>query len=456
MTYQLPDGMDPDDLHDKRGRLNQTRAVAFLQACGDAPVLVGSDGRLHRYESGVWSADGAAEVHSRLAWLCGERADVRSINNVKAFMLAGYPTWDFGAEQPTIQRSSICVKNGVVDLSTNPDELPRLLPHSPDYRFRIQVPVEWDPKADCPAVSSFLTSALHDQHNVDYMLEWIGYTMLSAINVKVALLLYSPQPDSGKTTMLTLITSLLGNHNVSAVPLISIDNDRFMRANMEGMFANISGDLEADAPLSSAMFKKILGGDELPIERKGIQATKMRNTAKMLFAANTLPQTTDQEAAYFRRWHILPFPNSFGYDPKFLDRLLAPSEMQGLLVLAARGAQRILHRVPVGFGDLPMEVDAATGNYRLEADTVFRFLEEETTPDPNAKLSRPELYKVYKRWTEENGHRPLSSHKFNRKVCAMDGVKDGRTTTERFIQGRRLKFPSTIRTEEEAVSRWTT
>lgn len=429
---------DPGDFFNRRGSLIEPLVVEAINEMGVA-IELGSDGLLYRYKDGVWIGDGEREVAQRMAVLLREQTSIRHIRAVQGIMRAGHYEFDLLAEPPAIQLSTINVANGVVNLAV--DGMPKLMPHDPSYRFRHQVPVNWNPQSVSHKVDDFLLEALGDPEVVEFMLEWMGYTMLPALNLKLALLLYSPQSDSGKTTMLSLITHLLGKHNTSAVPLKAIDDDRFMRANIENKFANISGDLTAEAPITSATFKALVGGDEVSIERKGVQATKMKNTAKLLFAANVLPQTTDQEAAYFRRWHVVPFPKEFDYDPYFLERLTTQTELEGLLVKAALGAQRIINRVPVGFGELPMPVDTATAAYRTEADTVFRFIMEETKPNPNNRLARSHLYAAYRQWTLENGQKPLAAPKFYRRVEAIDHIHSVHDGGGRYLEGIEVPFP---------------
>lgn len=437
-----------DNYFNNRGSLIEPLVLDAINSNG-VPIVLGTDGRLHRFASGIWTPDGDAEVAVRMGALLGDRLRIQHVRSVRELAKAGYPQFDLLAPFHPVAQHSICLVNGVLDLSV--DGMPLLGPHNPEYRYRQQIPYEWDPTAQCPAIDEFLLSALGDPEVVELLLEWIGYAMLPALQLKLALLLYSPQPDSGKTTTLNLITSLLGTHNCSAVSLQALDNDRFQRANLDGMLANVAGDLSAEAAVSSSMFKSLLGGDEVTIERKMVQATKMRNTAKLLFAANSLPPTADQEDAYFRRWHIVPFPNQFPYDPAFADRIQAPGEMQGLLVKAALGAQRIIHRRPVGFQDpLPMAVDLATSRYRQEADSVVRWLDDDTLPDPEHRLARAEVYTRYKDWSKENGHGALSATKFYRRLERQPGIVMGRNAAVRFVQGIKFPFP----TNDRATPSW--
>ena len=433
-----------DNYFTNRGSIIEPDVLDAINSNG-VPIVLGTDGRLHRFNNGIWTPDGDAEVAVRMQALLGDKLRISHVRSIRELMKAGYPTFDLLAPFHPVAQHSICLANGVLDLSV--DGPPVLGPHRPEYRYRQQVPYEWDPKAECPAIDDFLLSALGgDEESVSLLLEWIGYAMMPALQLKLALLLYSPQPDSGKTTTLNLITSLLGTHNCSAVTLQALDNDRFQRANLDGMLANVAGDLSAEAAVSSSMFKSLLGGDEVTIERKMVQATKMRNTAKLLFAANSLPPTADQEDAYFRRWHIIPFPNQFPYDPAFADRIQNPKEMQGLLVKAALGAQRIVHRRPVGFPDpLPMAVDIATARYRQEADSVVRWLDDDTLPREGNRLNRAEVYTRYKDWSKENGHGALSATKFYRRLERQPGISMGKTAATRYVEGIAFPFPSNDR-----------
>ena len=55
----------------------------------------------------------------------------------------------------------------------------------------------------------------------------------------------------------------------------------------------------------------------------------------------------------------------------------------------------------------PVEVTAATGDYRSEQDVLQHFLDERCVPDPRAETSAGELYLTYTAWCEAAGETQL-------------------------------------------------
>jgi len=97
--------------------------------------------------------------------------------------------------------------NGVYDR-----EARVLLPHSPSYRFTYQLPVSYDPTAECPRTSSFFDQVL-DSDQRAIVEEWIGYYFYRNYMFKKAII-FVGEGDTGKTTLLEVIDFLLGKNNI--------------------------------------------------------------------------------------------------------------------------------------------------------------------------------------------------------------------------------------------------
>ena len=104
----------------------------------------------------------------------------------------------------------IPLKNGVYDSTTG-----KLLPHDPKYKFTCQFPIIHDPKAECPKTANFLRQILNEEQLLTLQ-EWLGYYFYREYSFKKAIILVG-EGDTGKTTLLEVITHLLGRDNLSAI-----------------------------------------------------------------------------------------------------------------------------------------------------------------------------------------------------------------------------------------------
>lgn len=139
--------------------------------------------------------------------------------------------------------------------------------------------------------------------------EIIGYGISDAMNVKKAIFLIGPS-NCGKSVILRFIQRLVGEENVSNVPLSSFSH-QFSPVQMYGKAINISGEVPSGTLPGKALdtFKSITGGDRIELESKGNQPFAGTVNTKLLFAGNTLPVfgKTDGTDALLERLHVLIF-----------------------------------------------------------------------------------------------------------------------------------------------------
>src|SRR3989304_462432 len=125
----------------------------------------------------------------------------------------------------------INLKNGVFNITTK-----ELLSHSPDYNFLTQIPVEYKPEADCPAIKKFLGEVLYPE-DIPVMQEFLGFTLIRRYFIKKAVILCGER-DTGKTTLLNIIEAFIGKDNISGVSLQKIGSDKFATAALYQKYLN--------------------------------------------------------------------------------------------------------------------------------------------------------------------------------------------------------------------------
>jgi P4 family phage/plasmid primase-like protien len=217
---------------------------------------------------------------------------------------------------------------------------------------------------------------------------------------------------NGKTVLLAIIRRLLGERNVSAIPLQAFSDNRFAAAELFGKLANVCGDLDARTVRHSDVFKAWTGGDLLLAERKYGAPFAFCPTAVPIFSANEPPLSSDQSDAWFDRWLIVPMERRIPEDqrdPHLARKLVTEAELEGLLVEAVEGLERLMRR---GRFDLPESVRRAGEGYRDRLDTVRGFVGECCHLDPDLWTPRPVLYAFYRDWAKDGGRFPVSAATF--------------------------------------------
>jgi putative DNA primase/helicase len=242
--------------------------------------------------------------------------------------------------------------------------------------------------------------------------EVVGYSLFAGNPLRVAVLLLGPGCN-GKSVLLSVIKTLLGPVNVSAIPLQMLSESRFASAELFGKLANICGDLDARTIKQTDVFKMITGGDAITAERKYCSAFTFTPFALQIFSANEAPFSSDQTQAWFDRWLVIPMEKRIPedqVDPHLTAKLTTPRELEGLLVKAINGLGRLMER---GRFERPGSIEQAGSEYRERLDTVQGFVNEECTLVVGAWTSRADLYSAYRAWVTDGGRFPLSRPAFH-------------------------------------------
>jgi putative DNA primase/helicase len=221
----------------------------------------------------------------------------------------------------------MCVLNGILDL-----ESMTLRPLDPEFLTLVQIPYRYNPAASCPGIEKAVEEIVGAE-NLQLIWEIFGHFLIKDYRFK-RFSVFVGQKDSGKSTLLNLMSAFLGNENVSAVSMQNL-SDRFMKAELAGKLANISDDLPNGRVKDSSMLKRLSGQSRIQAEEKGKDPFSFVSHAKLIFSSNYRPRVDNPTDADFGRFMIIELHNKFGgarpKDPTLLKKLIAPEEMSGLL-----------------------------------------------------------------------------------------------------------------------------
>ena len=158
---------------------------------------------------------------------------------------------------------------------------------------------------------------------------------------------HSKNANSGKTTLINLISDFLGSRNVSSISPIDFDY-KFAFADILNVLAIISDEFPGGTLSKNVMgyLKKLSGGASFNIYVKHEKdIVNYLNRGKMILTSNSFISLTKEqikdEPAFVGRWNIIDFPNTFPRDGKFLKLLESDEEFSGLLNNILKGIGRL-------------------------------------------------------------------------------------------------------------------
>lgn len=321
-------------------------------------------------------------------------------------------------EWPIDSGEAVACANGVVRFD---GERWNLEPHRrEDYRTST-IPVEWQPDADCPRFMQFLAEIFGGdpdaKDKATALMEMVGYTLMRHTRHERFIILVG-KGANGKSVLLAIIVALCGTHNVAAVSPDQLDRP-FQRAALFRTLANIITELKQGEQIQDGALKSIVSGEPCTVERKFGHPFTMQPYATQWYGTNHLPHTRDFSFALFRRALIVPFNRRFSgkdADPKLIDKL--KDELPGMLRLALGAYGEALKR---GSFTEPDSCEAAKDKWRLEADQVARWAEQNITRDPGDFLLLKDAYDHYREWAEDVGIRlKVSKDEFQDRLDRLE------------------------------------
>ena len=292
----------------------------------------------------------------------------------------------------------INVKNGLLDVRNG-----TISAHSPECLSTIQLNATYDTNAECPTFMRFLHEAFpEDPDQIGLIQEILGY-FLVPLTLAQKCFVIQGAAGSGKSVLLLVVNEiLLSPELVSNVSLQAL-NERFKTAELYGKLANIFADLPSQKIEDTGIFKALVGGDYLTVEKKNQPPFSFKSKARLLFSCNDLPMNVgDLSDGFYRRLIIIHFAHPISgdkLDPSFLEKLRA--EADGIFLFAFEGLRRLI-RNNFKFNETETNRKMLQ-QYRAASDPVLSFINENCRQDPSYSVGSTELWNSFKSYCKEYG-----------------------------------------------------
>lgn len=332
-------------------------------------------------------------------------------NLFKQFIASEY----FPTPPRTKDRVFINLLNGTFEVSDKPFKRDF---DASDF-MRYQLPFEFNENATAPKFQAYLNQVLPEKDKQNILSEFMGYVFVpqSYLKLEKALFLYGSGAN-GKSVFYEIIKALLGSHNTSEFTLQSLtDSNGYYRAMIADKLVNYAS--EISGKLESTKFKSLASGEPMEARLPYGQPMIIEDYAKLIFNTNELPKDVEFNNAFFRRFIIIPFEVTIPEEEqnKSLHKDIIKEELPGVFNWVLDGLKRLLDQK--GFSQSP-SIDKALEEFRIESDTVKRFLiESGYNPDPENKTLLKDLYQEYKEFALDDGNRLLSKQSFRKRLEAL-------------------------------------
>lgn len=329
-------------------------------------------------------------------------------------------SWMIDRETCDTSKRFVAMKNGLLDLEWYMSEQDGyLIKHSPNWFSTVCLPYEFDDSAECPKWKEFLNYSMGgDVSRIAILQEWAGYLLTASTN-RQKMIFFEGEGGNGKSVYMAAIEAMLGVENCSHLGL-EMFGQPFMAAQMIGKLLNISSECSEMDSVCEGVLKAMASGDRMTINRKGIVPIEVTPTARIMVSTNVRPRFSDKSSGLWRRMILVPWkvkvPESKiveGMDK--VEWWEASGELPGIFNWAIAGLYRLNQQGKFTKSDI---CERALNDYRSDMNPTKVFLDETCSQADYERqfISCKSLYDLYKEWSIENGHRPVSDRSFGREV----------------------------------------
>jgi hypothetical protein len=165
---------------------------------------------------------------------------------------------------------------------------------------------QWDSRLSSPEVWRAFVASVFDAEDRDRLLIWLR----------------DPEGDTGKSTILRVLSSCMGNAAASVSGPMLDTGARFMYASMVGKRLMLYPDCQDPSFATSSFVRAMTSGDVVPVEAKGKQAYAAAIYGKVIVASNLSPELSGSTADRSRIGVIDVRRNEHGPDRRWEQQLL--------------------------------------------------------------------------------------------------------------------------------------
>ncbi len=366
--------------------------------------IIKIDGKLHIYQDGIYQ-DGESLIEYEMI------QHIPNLTQAKRREVLSYLDASIRRNTKPADANYVAFKNGIFDISRN-----ELIPFTPDIIMVNRVPWDYVPGAYFELGDKVLNKVSNYDPEIRQLLEEaIGYTFYRRNELRKAFIL-TGKKRNGKSTYLDMIVQLLGAENVSSLDIGEI-GDKFKTAELFGKLANAGDDINDNFIMNPAILKKVISGENITVEEKGVKPYKFTPYCKFLFSANTIPRIKDKSGAVLDRFIIIPFKKEFtkqdpDYDPYIKYKLRCRECMEYLIQIGIAALKRVLENQEFSHSKAAKE---EWHNYEIMNNPVLEFFKDTPVGEVvNETLN--DVYRKYKEFCIANGFTEIAANSFSRKA----------------------------------------
>jgi P4 family phage/plasmid primase-like protien len=255
-----------------------------------------------------------------------------------------------------------------------------------------------------PELRNFLESILPNRSVREYCMKHLSRCLSGNYTQDFHIL--TGEGSNGKSMLMNLMMTCFGEYAYKVnIALFTQKRGKAGSAapelvRMKGVRFVMMSEPDQDDTISEGFMKEVTGSEKMTVRdlySGSKQMIELDIQAKFHMACNVKPKVNDTSNGAWRRLKVVDFPNKFVHDPKAPNELPIDESIMSKTQSpewAECFMTYLIHLYEEGMGHpklkAPKEVDAFTQEYKVESDTIARFLTE-YVHDPEQQPGDPEV-----------------------------------------------------------------
>ena len=368
--------------------------------------IVRIDGDMHVYRNGIY-VSGEEALESAMVEEIPNLKKTQRAEVLAYFPLIGLDTY----KESDVQY--VAFNNGVLNIITN-----EFSDFTPDKVITNKIPHNYRPDAKSDLLEKTMRKLACNDDSVEALLyEALSYSLLRRNELRKSFFLLGDK-HNGKSTFLDLLSTMLGEENVSNLDLADVGSE-FKTAEIAGKLANIGDDISDEFMSNTSIFKKVVSGEAMTVNRKYQKPITMTSRAKFYFSANSLPRLGrgKDTGALVDRMIVIPFNASFSkkdpdFDPFIKYKLREEAVIEALIVKCISHLRDVMANEAFTRCEL---VESEIKEFEVSNNPIILFFddleEEDYLYDPTDIV-----YKKYTGFCYSNNVQPVSNIEFSKQI----------------------------------------
>jgi len=277
---------------------------------------------------------------------------------------------------------------------------------TPDYFFTNPIPYEIGEDWNTPTMDSLFSDWV-GEINTELLYEIIAYCCYTNYPIHM-IFCFIGAGCNGKSKFQQLLAKFIGQDNICSTELDTLLDSRFEKAKLYKKLVCQLGETNFGTLNKTSLLKKLVGQDLIGFEFKNKKPFDDYSYAKILINSNSLPVSDDTSAGFYRRWHIIDFPNQFPEGKDILSDI-PESEYNALAKKVTILLPQLLRR-----GEFSHQgtIDERRERYQLASNPLPIFIKKVCKENEEGFVSYSKLYIKYVSYLKHLKRRIISKKEF--------------------------------------------